>query len=212
MVFKDSFTAFVKAICSIGAFVIGFLLPKIFFGYPWSINVSFIALGFVLLGSALRFVVFWFHDYCEKKRFGWIICSVLVFVFFVATMIYRYNIPEKGFVLMGNARYGNPLLFVLSSLFGISAVLVLSVLLELFFKGKDKVFSFIGQNTLCFFAVQKPIIKLFSLLFVKIPLPIVIELLLTTVGVLVISSLICLFINKYLPVFVGKQPLLNAKH
>lgn len=213
MVFKGRFTIWVKVVCSIVAFAIGFLLPKLTFGYAWSINVAFVALGFILLGSALKFVVFWFREYCKKKNFGWVLCTLFLVLFLVATMVYKYNIPEQGFVLMGNARYGNPLLFMCSSLFGVFAILLLGLFLELIVKEKDiKYLSFVGQNTLCFFALQKPIIKLFSYLFGYIQIPDVITLILTIIGVLLISSLFCVFINKHLPVFVGKQPLLYKKY
>ncbi len=39
---------------AIPMFAVGFLLPKIEIGYPWCMDTSIVAAGFILLGISLR--------------------------------------------------------------------------------------------------------------------------------------------------------------
>lgn len=208
-VFKKKFNIWIKLACSLFVFSIGFIFPKMPLGYPWSINVAFVALGFMLIGSALGPIVFGAHSFFGKQKWLWmLLLPFLIFACVVASLMYSYNIPEKGYVLMGNARYGNPFFFVFTSIFGTLLILFFSMLIDFVLKKRDlKIMSFIGQNTLCIFAVQKPIIHMFGCMANFVQMPNYFMLFLTLIGTLIISSLACLFFNKYLPIFVGKQLL-----
>lgn len=196
----------IEIVCIILAFGVGFALPHIKTGYPWSVNVSFIALGFMLLGRLSKTTAFRFKDFCFKRRsWGLIMCFVMAILCLSVTFIYQFNLTEKGFILMGNARYGNPLLFVSCAIFGILMTMFLSLFIETVLNGRKLgLLSFVGQNTLCIFAVQKPIIQLFSFINRYVEVSSIVMLILVTVATLLISCLICLFFNKYLPAFVGK--------
>ena len=123
---------------------------------------------------------------------------------FINAMFYSYNIPEKGYVLMGEARYGNSCLFIIISLFGIFMLFSLSMLLEFVRPNGIKFLSFVGQNTLCIFAVQKPIIHIMSFLFESLHAPEIVILVFSTLFTLLLSCIISLIINKYAPILVGK--------
>ena len=44
----------ILGILAVPMFAVGFLLPKLEGGYPWCLDVSFVAAGFILMGIALR--------------------------------------------------------------------------------------------------------------------------------------------------------------
>ena len=204
--FKQHFSIWVKSLIAVISFAIGFSLPKMKIGYPWSVNVAFVALGFMLLGNVSRFYLFRFYEYLKSAR-NWIMPLVLSVIMFLTTIIYKMNIPEYGFILMGDARYGDPLLFLSTSFGGILMMLSFSIFISLITREKNvRSLSFIGQNTLCLFAVQKPIIQFYRYFFNYINLPNFVVLLIVLVGTLAVSSLMTLFINRYLPAFVGRKP------
>ena len=88
-------------------FIVGFILPNIKIGYPWSINVAFVAFGFVLLGNLssgmMAKVTLLFS--AEKKIQSLLLKIVAMGLCFAGTMIYQYNIPDFGYVLMGKIKY-----------------------------------------------------------------------------------------------------------
>lgn len=210
--FKDKCSYRVEIGVIVTAFVVGFIIPPIKYGYPWSINVAIIAFGFMLMGRVLKSVVFRLEKmFASKGKNGLFICGFTALVFLAATFIYRYNIPEKGFILMGNARFGNPFIFVLSSVLGVLFILLLSIFISLLINGRELTpLSFIGQNTLCIFAVQKPIIQLFGYVFRFVQMPSLIGLIVVTVCTLAISCMCGVFFNKYLPVVVGKGKVFHG--
>lgn len=184
---------------------IGIYLPKISFGYPWSLNVAFIAYSILIIGSMLRPILDVVHLKLERNKGIGISLSVFFsLLFFAGTMFYSYNIPEKGYVLMGDARYGNPYLFATTSFCGIFMLFSLCFILEFVCPKGIKFLSFVGQNTLCIFAVQKPIIHIMAVLFKLFHAPELIALLFATFFTLLLTCLISLAINKYAPKLVGK--------
>lgn len=79
------------------SFAIGFLLPYSRIGYPWSINVAFIALGFMLSGRLLRTMCFEFRRFCsEIGSPRWHICVGLALLCLLSTFLYQYNLTDKG--------------------------------------------------------------------------------------------------------------------
>lgn len=194
----------------IATFAIGFIIPHVKIGYPWSLNVAFVALGFMLLGHLLKTLIFDTRMFIVNKgKTGLIFCFVFLLVCFAFTFVYIFNNIDKGTVLMGNARYGNSLLFLLSSFSGILLTMFFSIFIDSILNGRDvRILSFIGQNTLCIFAIQKPFIQLFRPFFQGVSMPDIVVLFIVTIFTLVLTCICSLFFNKYLPVFVGKQTLI----
>ena len=60
----------IEIVCIILAFGVGFALPHIKTGYPWSVTVSVIALGFMLLGRLSKTTALRFKDFCLKEGVG----------------------------------------------------------------------------------------------------------------------------------------------
>lgn len=196
----------VNLVLCAAAFVSGVSIPRIGQGYPWSINVSLVAYSFLVLGALLRPYMEGIYRRLEKKNV-WMVAGASL-LFFAGTMLYKLNIPEQGNVLMGNARYGNPAFFAVTSVCGVLLLFTLSVLLDFVSRKELGFLSFVGQNTLCIFAVQKPIIRCFNSLFHHVHVPDGVALVSTTLGTLLISCAICLIVNRFAPVIVGKQAML----
>lgn len=185
---------------------VGYLLPVVKYGYLWCANVAFIAFSIMLLGNILIPYIRRIHNrFIQNRRIGVVYCFIFTIILFVGTLSYSLNNPESGYVLMGNARYGFFPLFFFSALCGILMLVSFSMLLELVQVKGSSFLSFVGQNTLCIFAVQKPIIFCFKMAFKYACLPNWMVLIVATAGTLLVSCLLCMMINKYFPIFAGKQ-------
>lgn len=191
---------------SIVAFVVGVTMPRLGIGYPFSLNVALVALFFMTLGNITRPYFNQIYDFlkAEKKR-GISVCLLLTLVFAGGSLTYLMNIPPIGYIHMGIGQFGNPIFFALTAICGILMLLFLCIMLEFFDSKITKGLLFVGQNTLCIFIVQKPIIRCFGNLFQIYPMDNSLVLLITTVGTLFISCVLCIIMNKYVPVLVGKS-------
>lgn len=192
---------------SIVAFVIGVSMPRLGIGYPFSLNVALVALFFMTLGNITRPYLNQIYDSlrAQKKR-GVLVCLLLTLVFAGGslTLTCLMNIPKIGYIHMGIGQFGNPIIFTLTAICGILMLIFLCIMLEYIHSRTTKGLLFVGQNTLCIFIVQKPIIGCFKKLFEIYPMDNVLVLLFTTVGTLVASCVLCIIVNKYVPVLVGK--------
>ena len=195
-----------KIIFTLIAIVIAAYLPHIKIGYLWGGNVALMAFAFIMIGNMSKIMINKIFSYISKHHFiGLAICIAVVFLMGLGTVAYPYIQSDKGWVLMANARYGNIFLFMLVALCGSTMLLALSILIDLCHPQNISWLSFVGQNTLIFFAIQKPIINCFRVIWRYIQIPETIELICTTLFTLVISVPIIMFINKYVPVLAGKS-------
>ncbi len=205
LTFRKKLNAPVKLILAAVSFCVAAFLPTFRHGWPWCVNIAFSAFGFMLLGSVL---LPWLQKLVQSAAAagkGIISCAVIAILTFAASFLFLLNIPDNGYINTANAQYGNYLLFLLSAVIGTIFILSASILLDRFLpKGRGDVFAFLGQNTLCAFAVQKPIIKVFKKLFAYISVPDVVALIVTCVGTAILCCLIAAFINRYLPIMNGR--------
>lgn len=188
------------------AFVIGAFMPPIKIGYPWAINVAFVAYGFLLVGFLLKKYIRHYYDFLKLHRMhGLCTCLIISLFSFVGTLAYQFIHPNTGYVLMANARWGNMPLFVFVALCGSFMLLTFSIFFEIMCKREIRLLSFVGQNTLCIFAVQKPIIGCFKSFFSYIHMyDASVLLILTTIGTLMLSCFLCIIINKFFPFLAGR--------
>ena len=189
---------------------IGFIMPKLRIGYPWVANVVLVAFPILLVGNIMKHCIHSFYQYAKQhKVIGIVLCILLTIGFYFGTLTYQYNDSDFKYVLMAEARYGSIFCFVLTTICGIMMLLSVSMLFDILFKPNviiAKWLSFVGQNTLCIFAVQKPIINCFKSLYQIFNIDNnVTELAITTLGTLLTSCALGLLINKYVPVIVGKN-------
>lgn len=195
----------IKLVLVVIAIIVSYFLPQIKIGYPWALNVAIMAFAFILTGKLVSLLIKKSYYYlAEHQLMGKVICIVSVLLTGLGTMMYSSIQPDSGYVLMANARYGNIVPFVFVALCGSIMLLALSILIDLCHPRDISWLSFVGQNTLCIFVVQKPIINCFRFFFKNINFPMEVSLLLTTIGVLLISFVLCVFINKYIPTLAGK--------
>ena len=153
------------ALLSPVAFAVGLLLPQIEIGYPWEFDVSLIALGFLLIGYALKKAV---TDFSHKDR-RWHAA-----LFAVAAALFAGGILVRGesleLVLMFRARLGNLFWFFYLSLTGSAAVIGLSMLIAGAFGGKTKPgwyrgIVWVGRNTMGVFVLHKPFLPMVMIPF-----------------------------------------------
>ena len=124
---------------------------------------------------------------------------------FAGTQTYLLNNPSGGWVMMKSAQYGDYGFFALTAIIGTLMLLFVSIFLELLNLHGYKWLSYVGQNTLCIFVVHKPIIGSFKVLFQFVPVSDIVVLVITTIATLLLSCLLCVIVNKYIPVFAGKS-------
>lgn len=136
-------------------FAVGFLLPKLEGGYPWCLDVSFVAAGFILLGIALRQRILIF---AQAK--GWILSlftAASAGILFCGTIL-RGDALELS--LMCGSNYGNLFWFMLNAVSGSALIIGISMLLFRISREGAWTFStaaitYIGQHTLGIFLLHK---------------------------------------------------------
>ena len=199
----NKFADKVSVICFIAIIVstVRGLLPQIDIGYIWSADVALTAIGFVLVGYVFeRF--FSYRIKCLALNIGFIVIGLGL------SLVGTFNKGlDRGYVLMAMNDYGHFFLFYIGAIGGCIFVYGVSVLVFQYGnKIIDKGLSYIGQNTLIVFAVQKPIIALheqfFGILLENVDSCAILTV--TTVDTVVISMLICILINKYCKCLAGK--------
>ena len=194
-----------KCLLMVSAFAIGCLLPDLKIGYPWGADVAFMAFAFMLFGNIIQENIEKLYSNFKSHLTMGVIWSFLLFILMsIGSLTYCLNNPSGGWVQMKIACYGDYGLFALTAVIGTLMLLFLSIFIELLNERGNRWLSFVGQNTLCIFIVHRPIINLFKILFQFVLTSDTLALLISTVGTLMLSSLLCVFINKYLPLLAGK--------
>lgn len=138
------------------SFVIGFLIPYIETpGYPWCIDISFVALGFVLLGYAGKDLFRKLSDLNWKYLVGGMLVGVLILALGTG-----FRMDDIELVLMCGHVYGDPLYFFINAFAGSAAILFLSMFSAKYnkFKLKPRLRT-IGQSTFAIFILHKPILQ-----------------------------------------------------
>lgn len=181
--------------------LIGILLPHLpKYGYPFGLDVAFMAAAFMLVGSLAKPYISRFNNINLRAR---IFSSIFLTVLFLFT--FRYSTTSQGCILMCEAVYGNPLIFMANALIGSMMIISMSSVIESL--PNKRLLLYIGQNTLGIFLVHKPfdflardILSHFGINFnstvVAVP---------TAVIVLLISTGVVYVISKYTPYLLAKQ-------
>lgn len=179
-------------------FLIGFILPHNgTYGDPWGLDVAFIAAAFMLLGMLAREGI----DLIKKEAWMAVAAAIACVVFIVTV---RFSSSPVGYVLMANAEYGNPFIFVVNAVAGSLLIITLSSLISALFK-RTRLLQWIGTRTLGIFVVHKPIVELSRSITTKVGLSfdnagIVFIITLIT---LVISGVIVSLIEHIIPEIIG---------
>ncbi len=185
-----------------GVLIIGFLLPGFKYGYPFGLNVAFIATGFVLIGKCA------FGLLQRIRQTKYYILAIILVASALISGIAFINIPDNGYVLMANNYYANPILFLLSALAGSLFIIGVAILLERLcsrFNCFRRVFLYIGTNTIALMLIHKPIINACERLMGTGEIPTGVAFLIVLVITIIICCLITVVINFFIPQIVGGE-------
>lgn len=193
---------------SIPMFAIGFLLPKIEGGYPWCLDISFVAAGFILLGIALRQRLLIF---AQQK--GWVLClftTVSAAVLACGTFL-RGDALEL--CLMCRSNYGNIFWFMLNAVSGSALVIGVSMLLFRISRESARPFStaaitYVGQHTLGIFLLHKnfQLDLVIPWIHTWLEGPQLLVACIATLLSFLFSLLLCAVIEKFVPQLLGQFP------
>ena len=195
-------------ISAVAVFVIGFLFPYLEQGYPWCLDVAFVASGFILLGIALRETILIVAQ--QKGIVLGLIFVVSLAIFLCSTLL---RADSLTLMRMCAAEYGNLFWFFVSSLSGMAAVMSLSMLFIRIAREGIRPFSYkaityIGAHTMGIFLLHKNMLQdlIIPLLSKIIPDIEFLKVLLGSFIDLVIAVLLCTVIERYIPQLLGQFP------
>lgn len=191
-------------ICTIAA--IGFINSE-YNSYllPWGINMALIMILFYGLGDVLcdsikqRSIVI-------KNR--WWPCIALITTPIVIASYALNNVEIE----VHNNSYGNYLYFIIGALAGILAIVAIAKMLEqINIATVNRYLSYIGQNTivlLCLHLTAFSFIKAFVFFVLKLPMAIFQNTyisIIQSINTILILLPVIWFMNRYMPLFIGKQ-------
>ena len=180
-----------------GVFLVGCYLPKIKEGYPWCLNIGFIAAAFIFAGYLIK-------ELTDKRwSLGIMIAGTMIGA--AGTWMYHLNsVNVKSYILMASGRIGNPAWFVISSLCGFIFIYFFSKIVEYYLPGNE-IISYLGQNTMTVFLINKPILQILEDVLNRVAVKNEIRLILAVCITAIVACLISKVINVFLPAAVGKK-------
>ena len=204
-----------RTLCAYGAlpmFLIGFLCPNLESGYPWCLNVAFVAAGFILLGIALRQKILIFaQETGTKLGAAFVFTSVLFYLGSAG----RGDALELS--LMCDNRYGNIFWFLMNSVFGSMTVICFCMILARIAREGARPFSVsavtgIGIHTMGIFLLHKNLVFQLILPWIRsfVPGTEFFTAFLASCVALVASLWLCLLIERYVPQLLGQFPRYDA--
>ena len=204
---KKMEAADVLGLLAVPMFAVGFLLPKLEGGYPWCLDVSFVAAGFMLLGIALRNRILIF---AQAKTWILAVFTLLSAAVLACGTILRGDALEL--CLMCGSDYGNLFWFMLNAVSGSALVLGISMLL---FRDSREGRSFstaaityVGQHTLGVYLLHKNLQLDLIIPWIHIWLagPQLLVACIATCISFAASLALCALIEKFVPQLLGQFP------
>lgn len=189
-------------------FAVGFLLPRIGNGYPWCLDVSFVAAGFVLLGIALRQRIL-----ILAQAKGWVLCAITISAaaLLACGTILRGDALELCLMCAGD--YGNIFWFLLNAMSG--SLLVLGVSMLLFRISRESILPFstspvtyVGKHTMGTFLLHKNLQLDLVIPWIHTWLsgPQLLVACIATCISFAASLLLCTVIDRHIPQLLGRFP------
>lgn len=186
--------------------VIGVLLPDIAIGYPWCLNVAFVAAGCILMGIAIKKGVI-----VLSVQKGWLLAVLLTVSVAVYALAVSLFGDEFTTMMMCKGNYGKyPLVSLVLAVAGGTAVMLVAMLLkrmgdEWLPNMNYSSLVYLGQHTMGVFLLHKPMLQnVFVPLFESlIPDINILARLLATIVSLLLSLCLCRLIEYYIPELVG---------
>lgn len=200
-------------ICAVICLVIGFILPKIEIGYPWCLDVSFVAASFILLGIITRKQMIIFSQ--QKLSTLFISLAASTIVFYLSTVARGDDLYLS---LMCKSDYGNMFWFLINSISGSLVIMIISMIISQLSRESSRPFStslitYIGAHTLGIFLLHKNILQQ---LLVPLFEPFISDKLLlafvSSLAVMPIVLFLCSIIERYIPQLLGQFPVNEYKN
>lgn len=187
---------------------IAYFLPKISFGYPWSLNISFMAFAFMAVGYILKELIIKLSFLNSSNFVAWIIIGIVSFAAVYFTYSINLNYMSTKNIEMAIASYGNLFLFLIGGICGTLMLCAVSVLFNLL--PRKKLLSSIGQNTLIIYLLHKPMIYFASKAFASKGINSGWIAIILSAVILLICYVASLILNRYLPFLCGNYVPLNS--
>ena len=194
---------------SAAAFAVGFALPHLSIGDPLCCDIAFVALGFIMLGYAVKNLVFRL-----PRRNGWLYLLTAALFGGLLFLGQRLQGNSPQLMMMCRAEYGNLFFFFLNAFAGIGLVLSFSMFLTIFFRERphERARAFMlwaGENTIGIYFLHKPFLQ-------EVIMPALLSATGTeqlnaglafagAIGAFVFSAAGCWAINRYVPSLFGKS-------
>ena len=195
-------------IAAVIAFVIGAVLPKPEKGYPWSFNISFMGLGFYLLGYAAKGLIDRLRDGKFIVKLGLFAASAALFC--AGTVLRRGQMELVGFF---NGEYGDLFWFFCNAVTGCATVLCLAAVLT--HRGeRHRAFLpyrgalWVGQNTMGLYLVHTPIMREWAVPLLQkhgFTSPNWLITFVAMLMTLLVSCIVCTLFNRFMPWLFGKN-------
>lgn len=182
---------------SVSVAVAGFALSKTAFGHQFYISNALISQLYLLIGYEMR-------KYENKiDAIGNKTIIALIAVYISLGVLSMYIFPAYSFNARENVYYNLPLCLAMIT---VGCFTIITAFRK--WNVHSRVLSFIGQNTLTYYAFNKyfrtPVIYVLSLMDISLQLNWWTGILLTT-GCCLVCAPISLILNRYLPFCVGKR-------
>ena len=187
----------ISAVCA----ALGFFLPKIPGGYPWSFDVSFLAVAFMIWGWLGRPLI-------EKISRNTAVISAMALVSLsLLTFTYSFNlqyIPINNADMAGRY-FGNCAIYLLDAVSGSLFVVFLSMLFTKISPLKS-LFIRLGRHTIPILLIHKPIVLALGKFFGKTT--VAYGALFTAAEIIIaiaVSEIVYGLTSKYLPILYGED-------
>lgn len=184
--------------------IMGLFLPRSANGYPWSADVAFLTVAFMIWSHLL--VNHFENTVLKKTAFAFLI----LFMFAISlTYILNLSIVPINNVDLAGRYLGNQALYVLNATTGSAFIILLSILL-CGSHSLSKYISALGRKTIPILILHKPIVKLFDHLWNKLGFPRILSVVVSVIISISCSLLVYHFIRRFLPIAFGENNYENV--
>ena len=187
---------FISVLCA----CTGLFLPRLSNGYPWSADVAFLAVAFIIWGYM---AASWIEKAANKKTLWAIIMMLLLLA---VSLTYVFNLPYVSInnVDLAGRYFGNRALYLLNATGGSTFVLFLGIVLC---RNKQiAVFiSDLGRKTIPILLIHKPLVRALNRIGDTIGVPTAVTVIVSAAVAIGFSLIIYMLVKKILPIAFGES-------
>ncbi len=180
--------------------VIGLFLPHLSNGYPWSLDVAFLGVAFMIWG----YLTASFFEKGAKKENLSVFLLLIVLLALSLTCFLNLSYVSTNNVDMAGRHTGNPLLYLFNAAAGSAFILFLSVFLCRI-QTMASVGTDLGRKTIPILVIHKPIVRVLNRMGEKIGIPSAITVIISVAIAVGASLLIYMVMRRILPILFGEK-------